>query len=100
MKILINENNKDVKAMLSKMLINIIAMKGWSQASAAKILDIDQPKISQLKNGKIEGFSLERLIKFLVKVDCRVFCDIELPEGLESDKGAGNMKIDMKVQTR
>lgn len=32
-------------------------------------MDIDQPKVSQIKNGKIDGFSLERLLAFLKKLD-------------------------------
>ena len=39
--------------------------KGLTQAAAAKVLGIDQPKVSALLRGKLTGFSTERLIKFL-----------------------------------
>lgn len=33
---------------------------------AAKILDVDQPKVSALIRGRLAGFSLDRLVRFLV----------------------------------
>ena len=37
-----------------------------TQAEAAKLLNVDQPKISALKCGRLAGFSLDRLVRFLV----------------------------------
>ncbi len=39
------------------------------QAEAAKRLEIDQPKISALSCGRLDDFSIERLISFLNKLD-------------------------------
>lgn len=36
-----------------------------TQAEVAKLLGIDQPKISALFNGKLSGFSTVRLFRFL-----------------------------------
>jgi len=36
-----------------------------SQARAAHVLDINQPKISALANYQLDGFSVERLMRFL-----------------------------------
>ncbi len=36
-----------------------------NQADAAKLLGVDQPKVSNIMNGRLSGFSLERLIHFL-----------------------------------
>jgi predicted XRE-type DNA-binding protein len=36
-----------------------------SQARAAHLLDINQPKISALANYRLDGFSVERLMRFL-----------------------------------
>lgn len=61
-------NLKEVEGLRSILLSIItdnINNKRWNQKDAAKILGIDQPKISHIKNGKISGFSLERLLKFL-----------------------------------
>ncbi len=56
---------KEVKTIVINKIAKIIAKKGWNQKHAAKVLGIDQPKISHIKNGKSAGFSLERLLKFL-----------------------------------
>ena len=46
--------------------INIlIKRKKLTQKQAAELLDVDQPKISALSTGKLAGFSLERLFRFL-----------------------------------
>jgi predicted XRE-type DNA-binding protein len=37
-----------------------------TQAKAAKLLGIDQPKVSMLLRGRLTGFSIERLMRFLL----------------------------------
>ncbi|MFL6604756.1 MAG: helix-turn-helix domain-containing protein [Steroidobacteraceae bacterium] len=37
-----------------------------SQVSAAALLKVNQPKVSALKNYKLDGFSVERLMTFLL----------------------------------
>ena len=53
------------KAELTGKIAQIIEAKGLTQAAAAKILGVDQPKVSALLRGNLTGFSTERLIKFL-----------------------------------
>jgi len=53
------------KAELARQINNLIEQKDVTQIEAAKLLDIDQPKISALRTGKLAGFSLERLFRFL-----------------------------------
>jgi predicted XRE-type DNA-binding protein len=53
------------KAQLAHKIADIIQKRHISQAEAAKILGTVQPKISAIMNGKLSGFSLERLIYFL-----------------------------------
>jgi len=53
------------KAELTAKISQLIEDRGLTQASAAKILGIDQPKVSALLHGRLTGFSMERLIKFL-----------------------------------
>ena len=43
----------------------VIKNKKLTQKQAAKVLGIDQPKISNLMRGRLEGFSIERLFRFL-----------------------------------
>lgn len=53
------------KAELARQISIVIEKKGLSQTQAAKLLDIDQPKISALLRGRLQGFSTDRLIRFL-----------------------------------
>lgn len=60
----------DAQDMLAKVdlaiqINEIIKKRKLTQTQAAKLLDIDQPKISALNKGKLAGFSLERLFRFL-----------------------------------
>jgi predicted XRE-type DNA-binding protein len=54
------------KAELAHKIAKIIERRELTQAEAAKLLDVDQPKISALRRGKLTGFSLDRLVRFLV----------------------------------
>jgi predicted XRE-type DNA-binding protein len=54
------------KAELAARIIAEIRRRRITQAQAAAILGIDQPKISALKQGKLTGFSIERLMRFLL----------------------------------
>ncbi len=56
-----NSDEVLAKAELAHKISEIISNRDLSQAEAAKILGIDQPKISALMKGKLSGFSLERL---------------------------------------
>lgn len=42
-----------------------LAERELSQVDAAELLGINQPKISALRNFKVDGFSVERLMNFL-----------------------------------
>ncbi len=54
-----------VKAQLSIKISEIIKKRHMTQAQAAELLGIDQPKVSALIRGRLSGFSLERLFHFL-----------------------------------
>ncbi len=54
-----------IKAQLAQKINAYITANKMTQESAAKLLGIDQPKISALMRGKLTGFSLERLFKFI-----------------------------------
>ena len=42
------------------------------QFVAAMILGVDQPRMSDIQRGKLDRFSLEKLIRLLAHIDCRV----------------------------
>jgi len=53
------------KAQLAQRIVALLEQRHLTQLEAGKLLGIDQPKISALKSGRLSGFSLERLIRFL-----------------------------------
>jgi len=53
------------KARLAYEIERSIRKRALTQAQAGRILGIDQPKVSALRNGRLSGFSVERLIRFL-----------------------------------
>ncbi len=55
-----------VKAELTAKIIQEMERRGLNQIRAAALLGIDQPKISALKQGRLSGFSIERLLRFLL----------------------------------
>ena len=53
------------KAELARQIGDIIARRRLTQATAARLLGVDQPKVSALLHGRLAGFSVERLVRFL-----------------------------------
>jgi predicted XRE-type DNA-binding protein len=53
------------KAMLAMKLNALLEAQGLTQARASKILGMPQPKISAIRNYKLHGVSLERLMQAL-----------------------------------
>src|ERR1035437_8051766 len=54
------------KAELAHRITVLIRNKGLTQVQIAKLLGVDQPKVSSLIRGRLSGFSLERLMRFLL----------------------------------
>ncbi|MEL6137888.1 MAG: helix-turn-helix transcriptional regulator [Cyanobacteria bacterium J06626_23] len=54
-----------VKAELARKISKVIELQKMTQTQAAEVLGIDQPKVSSLINGKLSGFSVIRLFRFL-----------------------------------
>ncbi len=53
------------KAQLVQRICDIVAERKLTQTKAASLLGVDQPKISALMRGKLDGFSTDRLFRFL-----------------------------------
>lgn len=56
---------KKTRVRLAVAINQILEQSHLPQARAAERLGINQPKISALKNYRLEGFSVERLMNFL-----------------------------------
>lgn len=60
---------RQTKLRLAYAVNQIIARGRLTQAAAAKLLGITQPKVSALSRYKLDGFSVERLMIFLTALD-------------------------------
>ena len=55
-----------IKAGLVVKIHRIIQQHGLTQTAAAQAMGIDQPKVSAMLAGQFRGYSVERLMRFLV----------------------------------
>jgi predicted XRE-type DNA-binding protein len=62
-------DEKQTKVRLAVAINHILRNRSLKQSSAARRLKINQPKISTLSNYRLEGFSVERLMRFLNALD-------------------------------
>src|SRR5215472_5545220 len=63
-----NADDLLAKAELAAKIIAEIQRRRLTQSQAAAILGIDQPKVSALKQGRLSGFSIERLMRLLLRL--------------------------------
>jgi predicted XRE-type DNA-binding protein len=54
------------QADLAHRIVDIIEGRKLTQVQAGKVLNVDQPKVSALKRGRLPDFSIERLVAFLL----------------------------------
>ena len=64
-----NAEEKQTKVRLAVAINQILQNQELSQVAAARRLKINQPKVSALSNYRLDGFSVERLMKFLIALD-------------------------------
>jgi len=65
------ENPEDelAKVKLVSIINDIIEQRGLTPNQAEVILGVNQPKLSDLHNGRLKIFSIEQLFSFLEKLD-------------------------------
>lgn len=78
----------------------LIAKRGLTQASAAEILEVDQPKVSALIRGRLAGFSLDRLVRFLVLLGSDVEIVVRARPAVKGRAGDGRVSRQPPCRTR
>ncbi len=63
-----NPDEADTKAELAFQINSLIESRGLTQMEAAAVLGISQPKVSALRCGRLTGFFIERLLRFLAEL--------------------------------
>ncbi len=67
------------KANLALHIRRTIEARKLTEVQAAKLLGLDQPKISSIVNGRLDGFSTDRLLRFLNDLGCDIRITISAP---------------------
>jgi len=80
------------KAEIATRICDIIAERKLSQAQAAALLGIDQPKVSALMRGRLDGFSSDRLFRFLTALDRDVEIVIK-PKRKDAERGRVHVMV-------
>jgi predicted XRE-type DNA-binding protein len=57
------------KAELASQIASIVGHRHLTQVETARVLGTGQPKVSELLAGKLDGISIERLIRYLNALD-------------------------------
>lgn len=52
---------------LSEQIRTFVKRQGLTQAKAAEFFDVPQPKISRIMNDKLEGFTIDYLVRMLAR---------------------------------
>ena len=60
---------RQTKVRLAMAINDVLQQRGLSQGKAAELLGINQPKVSALAKYRLEGFSVERLMRFLTSLN-------------------------------
>lgn len=67
------------KAELAGRIFKIVKARRMTQTAAGRVLGITQPKVSALLNGRLDGFSTDRLIRLLNRLGCDVRITVSGP---------------------
>ena len=68
------------KAELAAKILKIVRSRRLTQTATGKLLGITQPKVSALLNGRLDGFSTDRLFRFLNALGCDVRITVSPPK--------------------
>jgi len=64
-----DSGERQTKVRLAIAINDVLQRRGLSQGKAAELLGINQPKVSALSKYRLEGFSVERLMRFLTSLN-------------------------------
>lgn len=76
---LANANKEHLRAQLAAEIIGIVRRRKLTQREAAKLTGLTQAEVSQLKNAKLVGFTIDRMVTVLGKLDRQVKMQVVRP---------------------
>lgn len=60
-----NPEEMQFRSQLAMMIKDVIQKRKWNQTHAAEVLGVSQSDVSNIYNGKIDKFTIDRLLRFL-----------------------------------
>jgi predicted XRE-type DNA-binding protein len=78
-----------IKAGLVVKIDRTIRQRHLTQAAAAQLMGIDQPKVSAMLAGQFRGYSVERLMRFLVALGH----DVEIVVKKPLKRGSAELRV-------
>jgi predicted XRE-type DNA-binding protein len=84
-----NADEYMAKSQLAAEILRIVQRRRLTQAQAAKLLGIRQPKVSELLRGRLDGFSTDRLLRFII----RLGYDVQIKLSKARARTHGHMEI-------
>lgn len=81
------------KAGICHKIYATIRDRGLTQIQAAKVMGVDQPKVSEITRGRVRSYTIDRLLGYLGKLGYGVRIDyVTLPGGQGAASRAGKPK--------
>jgi predicted XRE-type DNA-binding protein len=73
-----NPEEMMAKANLAILISDIIKKRKITQKKAAELMKIDQPKVSAILRGRLSGFTIERLLRFLIALGMDIIIEVKI----------------------
>jgi len=77
------------KARLAAEIMSAIEQNGWTQTEAADYLGIKQVEVSNIKRGRFDRFTMDRLMQYLMKLER----DVQILVKSRSDHRKGRLAV-------
>jgi len=77
-----------IRSDLLSEVVTLIRSSGLSQKEIAVVLGVSAPKVSALMTGKINDFSKDTLMNYLMLIGCNVEIKVTLPKVRKFEKGS------------
>ena len=92
-----NPEELELKSQLVSQIRLFIEQKGWTQVQTAEVIGMPQSKVSLLLRGRLNGFSVERLLTILQ----RLGHDVAVPVvGAESNPAGAQLVVRGNLRVR
>ena len=88
------------KAELAQNIAGILRERHLTQVQAAAVFGVDQPKVSALMRGRLSGFSIERLLRFVLLLGSDVAITIKSRQHLRTKSRARIAQRGSKASNR